>query len=65
MITTHSASTDMMTNQHLLDVSDEVYIAMDILLNCILSLGLAMLGFIGNLLNICVLSQQGLKDTTN
>ncbi|XP_055860619.1 probable G-protein coupled receptor B0563.6 [Biomphalaria glabrata] len=54
-----------MTTEQLLDVSDTVYIAFDLILNCFLSLLLAMLGFVGNILNICVLSQQGMRDTTN
>uniref|UniRef100_A0A2C9LHG5 G-protein coupled receptors family 1 profile domain-containing protein n=1 Tax=Biomphalaria glabrata TaxID=6526 RepID=A0A2C9LHG5_BIOGL len=54
-----------MNTDNFLDVSDTVYIAVDILINCFLSQFLACLGLVGNVLNICVLSQQGMKDTTN
>ncbi|XP_055860848.1 growth hormone secretagogue receptor type 1-like [Biomphalaria glabrata] len=50
---------------NLLDVSDTIYTAFDILINCFLAQALAWFGFLGNILNICVLSQQGMRDTTN
>ncbi|KAK6969875.1 G-protein coupled receptor 39 [Biomphalaria glabrata] len=51
--------------ENLLDVSDEVFEALDIAINCIVVHLLSSLGLIGNSLNIAVLSQHSMRDTTN
>lgn len=46
-------------------VSDEAIEIVDDVINCVLLNCVAILGIIGNVLNVAVLATQGMKDTTN